>query len=57
MAGSTVYHGLCAGGPKDKQTHAQQDSRKLAAEGGWYVFIAGRGTQSSTWRWIAEEKK
>lgn len=51
---STVYHGLCAGGPKNGQTHAQQDSRKLAAEGGAYYWVPGRGVHPPTWRWVAE---
>ena len=59
MTKSTVYSGLCRGGPLDGKSRAVQDTRKFVPPGGggFYVYAPAAGTPTpSGWRWIESKE-
>lgn len=50
-----VRHGLCVGGPKDRQTLATQQPGRVTHPddpNGFYVYKSAIGTTPSQWLWI-----
>lgn len=57
---STVYQGLCKGGPLDGKVQAKQDRRFTVDAGkddGFYVYSNARGSEPAQWLWINRAKK
>lgn len=59
---STVYSGLCRGGPMDGKTKALQDMKKFVVPNdptGFYVYAPAvrGGAEPPGWRWIASPPK
>jgi hypothetical protein len=55
-----VLSGLCRGGPKDGQSLATMQGRRVTDPrdaSGLYVWKAAAGTTPSTWQWIKTAKK
>lgn len=55
-----VRHGLCVGGPKDRQTLATMTPgvvRHPADPSGYYVFRAAQGPIPAKWLWIEQKEK
>lgn len=55
----TVRHGLCIGGPRDKQTLATMQPGRVGHPGdagGFYVYREARGPTPAQFLWIKQEK-
>lgn len=56
MSGPTVYHGVCQGGPKDRQTLSDTTTRVPGSAGGFYVYAPPKGPTPSGWRWVEQKQ-
>lgn len=59
MTGGTVRHGLCVGGPRDKQTLATLSPGAVPHPddvSGFYVFKSAQGPTPSKWLWIVKKE-
>lgn len=60
MTQQQVRHGLCIGGPKDKQTLATLQPGRVGHPGdagGFYVYKNAVGPTPAKWLWIATKEK
>ena len=53
----TIRYGICRGGPLDGKTHAETASRRVDKPGGFYVYVAPRGSNPASWKWIENKEK
>lgn len=59
MTQQSVRHGLCVGGPKDRQTLATMQPgvvRHPSDAGGYYVFKTAIGPTPAKWLWIKSKE-
>lgn len=57
---TVVRHGICVGGPNDRQTLATMQPGVVSHPndaGGFYVFKTAVGADPAKWLWIKKEVK